>query len=53
MRTESDSLGLVEVPGNSYFGAQTGRCLIYFPIGGIDERMPVTGKVQSSAELWN
>lgn len=40
MRTESDTLGQVEVPGNSYFGAQTGRCLIYFPIGGVDERMP-------------
>ncbi|XP_060654880.1 LOW QUALITY PROTEIN: probable fumarate hydratase, mitochondrial [Drosophila nasuta] len=40
MRTESDTLGQVEVPDNSYFGAQTGRCLINFPIGGVNERMP-------------
>lgn len=32
-RTESDSLGNIEVPHDRYFGAQTGRSLIYFNIG--------------------
>jgi fumarate hydratase class II len=37
-RTEHDTLGAVEVPGNRYWGAQTGRSLANFPIGS--ERMP-------------
>ena len=37
-RTERDTLGEVEVPGNRYWGAQTGRSLANFPIGS--ERMP-------------
>lgn len=32
-RTEVDSMGLVNVPGNSYYGAQTGRSLKNFNIG--------------------
>ncbi len=38
MRTESDSLGEVHVPADSYWGAQTQRSLQNFKIG--DERMP-------------
>jgi len=38
-RTETDSLGAVEVPANRYWGAQTQRSLENFPIGG--ERMPL------------
>ena len=37
-RTESDSLGNVEVPANRYWGAQTQRSLTNFKIG--DELMP-------------
>jgi fumarate hydratase, class II len=37
-RTESDSLGPVEVPANHYWGAQTQRSLIHFSIG--DDLMP-------------
>ena len=37
-RTESDSLGPVEVPANHYWGAQTQRSLIHFSIG--DDVMP-------------
>ena len=37
-RTETDSLGPVEVPADRYWGAQTQRSLENFPIGG--ERMP-------------
>ncbi|KGM34911.1 class II fumarate hydratase [Inquilinus limosus] len=37
-RTETDSLGAVEVPADRYWGAQTQRSLQNFKIGG--ERMP-------------
>ncbi|MCI2416015.1 class II fumarate hydratase [Saccharopolyspora sp. K220] len=37
-RTESDSLGEVDVPASHYWGAQTQRSLIHFDIG--DDRMP-------------
>ncbi len=37
-RSESDSLGVVEVPANRYWGAQTQRSLHNFKIGG--EKMP-------------
>jgi fumarate hydratase class II len=33
MRTESDSMGPIEVPANIYWGAQTARSLIHFDIG--------------------
>ena len=32
-RTESDSMGKVEVPADRYYGAQTARSLIHFAIG--------------------
>jgi fumarate hydratase, class II len=32
-RTETDSLGPIEVPADRYWGAQTQRCLQNFPIG--------------------
>jgi fumarate hydratase class II len=37
-RTESDSLGTIEVPIDCYWGAQTQRSILNFPIGS--ERMP-------------
>lgn len=37
-RTESDSMGNIEVPAQTYWGAQTQRSLEHFAIG--DERMP-------------
>ncbi len=37
-RTESDTMGTVEVPADAYYGAQTMRSKTNFPIG--DERMP-------------
>ena len=33
MRTEQDTLGTVEVPADKYWGAQTQRSIINFPIG--------------------
>ncbi|MGL4619195.1 MAG: lyase family protein, partial [Chroococcidiopsis sp.] len=32
-RTETDSMGTIEVPSDRYWGAQTQRSLIYFAIG--------------------
>ena len=32
-RTESDSMGTIEVPADRYYGAQTARSLIHFDIG--------------------
>src|SRR5580700_920290 len=32
-RTESDSMGKIEVPSNVYWGAQTQRSLLHFDIG--------------------
>jgi fumarate hydratase class II len=41
-RTETDSMGAVEVPADRYWGAQTQRSLHHFAIGDADaERMPV------------
>src|SRR5437773_6117773 len=41
MRSESDSMGSIEVPADRYWGAQTQRSLHHFSIGGQTERMPV------------
>jgi len=38
-RTETDSFGPIEVPGDSYWGAQTERSIVNFPFGE-RERMP-------------
>ena len=32
-RTETDSMGAIEVPADRYYGAQTARSLIHFDIG--------------------
>src|SRR2546421_9322022 len=37
-RTESDSMGKIEVPADRYYGAQTARSLIHFDIG--NDTMP-------------
>ena len=39
IRIESDSFGELEVPSNKYWGAQTQRSLINFPIGW--EKQPI------------
>ena len=38
VRTETDSMGAIEVPADRYWGAQTERSLLHFAIG--DDRMP-------------
>ncbi len=37
-RTETDSMGPIEVPADRYWGAQTARSLVHFSIG--EDRMP-------------
>ncbi|XP_055326606.1 fumarate hydratase, mitochondrial-like isoform X1 [Sitodiplosis mosellana] len=39
-RTESDTFGELKVPADKYYGAQTMRSKINFPVGGDRERMP-------------
>jgi fumarate hydratase class II len=56
MRTESDSMGTIEVPDEVYWGAQTARSLIHFNIG--EDRMPpelirAIGILKKSAALVN
>lgn len=41
-RIESDTFGELKVPANKYYGAQTMRSKINFPVGGDTERMPVS-----------
>ena len=55
-RTETDSFGPLEVPADKYYGAQTARSLINFPIG--EETMPAPlvralGIIKRSAALAN
>lgn len=55
-RTESDSFGELQVPTNSYYGAQTARSLINFKIG--DEKLPrplvrALGIVKKAAAMTN
>lgn len=55
-RIESDSMGTIEVPSDTYYGAQTARSLMNFRIGG--ERMPrevirAFGILKKAAALTN
>ena len=40
-RTEKDTLGAVQVPSGRYWGAQTQRSIVNFPIGDERHRMPI------------
>ena len=55
-RTETDSMGAIQVPADKYWGAQTQRSLIHFSIG--DDRMPKAvyhayGHVKKAAAVVN
>ena len=41
-RIETDSFGEIEVPADKYYGAQTARSKLNFPIGDETECMPVS-----------
>ena len=56
VRPESDSMGVIEVPAERYWGAQTQRALAHFSIG--EDRMPKAvyyayGYVKKAAALVN
>lgn len=40
-RTESDSMGSLDIPSGKLWGAQTQRSIQNFPIGGLESRMPL------------
>ncbi|RZF39166.1 hypothetical protein LSTR_LSTR005794 [Laodelphax striatellus] len=40
-RTEKDTFGELKVPNDKYYGAQTVRSVMNFPIGGTPEQMPL------------
>ena len=55
-RTETDSMGAIQVPADKYWGAQTERSLVHFSIG--DDRMPKAvyhayGHVKKAAAIVN
>lgn len=41
-RIEKDTMGELQVPNDRYYGCQTVRSTINFPIGGKEERIPVS-----------
>ena len=43
-RTETDSFGPLEVPADKYWGAQTQRSIINFPIGWSVSRWRSSGR---------
>jgi aspartate ammonia-lyase len=47
-RSERDSLGVVEVPADAYYGVQTARAIANFPISG---RRPHPALVNASAQV--
>lgn len=58
VRVERDTFGDLDVPADRYYGAQTARSLINFPIGGPSERMPIPiirafGRLKKAAAIVN
>ncbi|KAK9753396.1 Fumarase C C-terminus [Popillia japonica] len=58
IRKERDTFGELEVPAEKYYGAQTLRSVMNFPIGGEFERMPIQvvqamGTLKKAAALVN
>ncbi len=56
IRKESDSFGILEVPSDKYYGAQTARSLINFPIGTETQPKPIVhalGIVKQACAITN
>jgi len=49
-RLEKDTFGELKVPVEKYYGAQTVRSVMNFPIGGEAERMPVSLNIELPSE---
>ena len=55
-RTETDSFGPLEVPSDKYWGAQTQRSIINFPIGWEKQPVPIIrarGTIKKAAAIVN
>ena len=55
-RTETDSFGPLEVPSDKYWGAQTQRSIINFPIGWEKQPVPIIralGVVKKACAMEN
>ena len=55
-RTETDSFGPLEVPADKYWGAQTQRSIMNFPIGWERQPVPVIralGVIKKAAAIVN
>jgi fumarate hydratase class II len=57
-RTESDSMGSLQIPPGKLWGAQTQRSIQNFPIGSIESRMPLPivyaqATVKKSCAIYN
>ncbi len=55
-RTETDSFGPLEVPADKYWGAQTQRSIINFPIGWEKQPVPIIralGTIKKAAAIVN
>ncbi|MEE9213576.1 MAG: class II fumarate hydratase [Thermodesulfobacteriota bacterium] len=55
-RTESDSMGIMEVPKDAYYGAQTARAIENFPISGYRKPRPfirALGMIKQAAAETN
>ena len=55
-RTETDSFGPLDVPADKYWGAQTQRSIINFPIGWERQPIPIVralGVVKKAASAAN
>jgi fumarate hydratase class II len=56
VRTETDSFGALKIPADKYYGAQTARSLINFPIGGETLPLPLVhalGVIKQAAARVN
>lgn len=51
-RIEYDTFGELKVPNDKYYGAQTVRSTMNFKIGGVTERMPVSGFCGNTSLFW-
>ena len=56
MRKEKDTMGVIQVPDDAYYGAQTQRAVENFPISGITiskSMIRALGIIKRSAALVN
>lgn len=50
-RIEKDTFGEVKVPADKYYGAETVRTMMNFPVGDAFERMPVRNHIGTDRDI--